>query len=91
MIHYSYDVFAFDGDQWSLRRTYSTSQSSEAFKFAQKLYADKQVKGVRIIQEIFDSEEGGAGRKPMLSRIKADPVPFPAAANGNLAAESATA
>ncbi|HEX9464354.1 MAG TPA: hypothetical protein VGB82_17280 [Alphaproteobacteria bacterium] len=71
MIHYSYDVFSFDGDLWSLQRTYSTTQSTDAFKYAQKLYAEPQTKGVRIIQEIFDTEEGGAGRRPMLSRIKA--------------------
>jgi hypothetical protein len=91
MIHYSYDVFSFDGDQWSLERTYSTTQSSEAFKYAQKLYAEKQVKGVRIIQEIFDSEEGGAGRRPMLSRVKADAMTPPEPANGNLEQASATA
>jgi hypothetical protein len=91
MIHYSYDVFSFDGDRWALRRTYSTTQSSEAFKYAQQLYADKQVKGVRIIQEIFDSEEGGAGRRPMLSRVKADAMEPPAPANGNLEPASATA
>lgn len=92
MIHYSYDVFSFDGDLWSLRRTYSTTQSSEAFKYAQKLYAEAQIKGVRIIQEIFDTEEGGAGRRPMLSRIKADAMsPVDAGADDSLQATTAGA
>jgi len=70
MIQYSYDVFSFDGDRWSLERTYSTTQSDDAFQFARRLYAAPHIKGVRIIQELFDSEEGGVGRKPMLTRLK---------------------
>ncbi len=72
MIQYSYDVFSFDGASWSLERTYSTTQSDDAFNFARRLYASPQIRGVRIIQELFDSEEGGVGRKPMLTRIKGD-------------------
>ena len=70
MIQYSYDVFSFDGDRWSLERTYSTTQGDDAFQFARQLYAAPHILGVRIIQELFDSEEGGAGRRPMLTRMK---------------------
>ena len=89
MIQYSYDVFSFDGGQWSLERTYSTTQSDDAFNFARRLYASPRIKGVRIIQELFDSEEGGVGRKPMLTRIKGDVVAADDASDDGLERASA--
>ena len=70
MIHYSFDVYSFDGDRWSLASSFSMTQKDEALRFVQRLYSRPQIKGVRIIQETFDSDLGGSARKPLLSRIK---------------------
>ncbi len=75
MIHYSFDVYSFDGDRWSLASSFSMTQKDEAFRFLQRLYSRPQIKGVRIIQETFDSDLGGSARKPLLSRIKTEATP----------------
>ena len=66
----SFDVFSFDGREWSLASSFSMSQKEEAIKFAQRMFARTQIKGVRIIQETFDRELGGSARKPLLMRVK---------------------
>ena len=75
MLQYSYDVFSFDGSEWKLERTFSTAQNNDAFEFAKQLYATPQAKGVRIVREIFDPENGGAGRRVMLNRVKSEATP----------------
>ena len=55
-----------------VERTFSTTQNDDALEFAKNLYATPQIKGVRIVREIYDPENGGAGRRVMLNRIKAD-------------------
>ncbi len=75
MIHYSFDVYSFDGDRWSLASSFSMTQKDEALHFLQRLYSRPQIKGVRIIQETFDSDLGGSARKPLLSRIKTGATP----------------
>jgi hypothetical protein len=71
MLQFSFDVYAFDGEQWTLRSTFSTTQREEAFACAQRIYAEARSHGVRIIQETFDGDRGGSARRPLLSRIKA--------------------
>lgn len=75
MIYYSFDVYSFDGDRWSLASSFSMNQKDEALRFVQRLYSRPQIKGVRIIQETFDSDLGGSARKPLLSRIKTESTP----------------
>ncbi|HTY69676.1 MAG TPA: hypothetical protein VMH36_23670 [Alphaproteobacteria bacterium] len=70
LLQFSFDVFSFDGREWSLDSSFSMNQKDDALKFAQRLYARPQIKGVRIIQETFDRELGGSARKPLLVRIK---------------------
>lgn len=74
LIQYSFDVFSFDGEQWSLASSFSTTQKDDALRFAQRMYARPQIKGVRIIQEIFDRDRGGSSRRPLLVRIKDNDV-----------------
>lgn len=83
LIQYSFDVFSFDGDRWSLASSFSMTQKDEALRFAQRMYSRPQIKGVRIVQETFDRELGGSSRKPLLVRIKMDDIltePAPARA-----------
>ncbi len=75
MLQYSYDVFSFDGSEWKMERTFSTTQNDDALEFAKNLYAAPQIKGVRIVREIYDPENGGAGRRVMLNRIKSEATP----------------
>ncbi len=70
MLQFSFDVFSYDGREWSLANSFSMTQKDEALKFAQRMYSRPQIKGVRIIQETFDRELGGSARKSLLVRIK---------------------
>lgn len=72
MLQFSFDVFSYDGREWSLASSFSVTQKEEAIKFAQRMFARTQIKGVRIIQETFDRELGGSARKSLLLRIKDD-------------------
>jgi len=75
MLQFSFDVFSFDGRDWSLASSFSMSQKEEAIKFAQRMFARTQIKGVKIVQETFDRELGGSARKPLLSKVKNDDEP----------------
>jgi len=72
MLQFSFDVFSFDGREWSLDSSFSMTQREEALKFAQRVYARPHIKGVRIIQETFDRELGGSARKSLFVRIKGE-------------------
>lgn len=72
VLQFSFDVYSFDGEQWSLASSFSMTQKDEALRLAQRMYARPQIKGVRIVQETFDRELGGSARKPLLNRIKGD-------------------
>ena len=72
MLQFSFDVFSYDGREWSLASSFSVTQKEEAIKFAQRMFARTQIKGVRIIQETFDRELGGSARKSLLVRVKDD-------------------
>lgn len=76
-IQFSFDVFSFDGERWSLDSSFSMNQKEEALKFAQRLYARPQIKGVRIIQETFDRDLGGSSRKSLFSLTKTDELADP--------------
>ncbi|HTP81716.1 MAG TPA: hypothetical protein VMQ11_02160 [Alphaproteobacteria bacterium] len=71
-IQFSFDVFSFDGERWSLDGSFSMTQKDEALKLAQRLYARPHIKGVRIIQETFDRDMGGSARKALFSRTKTE-------------------
>ena len=75
MLQFSFDVFSFDGRDWSLASSFSMTQKDEALRFAQRMYSRPQIKGVRIVQETFDRELGGSARKPLLSKVKNDDEP----------------
>ena len=86
MLQFSFDVFSYDGQEWSLASSFSMSQKEEAIKFAQRMFARTQIKGVRIIQETFDRELGGSARKSLLVRVKEE-----SAAEGDQSERSALA
>lgn len=75
VIQFSFDVFSYDGREWSLASSFSTTQKDEALHFAQRMYGRPQIKGVRIVQETFDRDRGGSSRRPLLVRMKADDAP----------------
>ncbi len=77
VLQFSFDVFSFDGERWSLDGSFSMNQKDEALKFAQRLYARPQIKGVRIIQETFDRDLGGSARKSLFSRTKTEDLSDP--------------
>ena len=74
LIQYSFDVFSFDGERWTLASSFSMTQKDEALHFAQRMYSRPQIKGVRIIQETFDRDLGGSSRRPLLVRLKANEI-----------------
>jgi len=74
LLQYSFDVFSFDGDRWSLASSFSMTQKDDALRFAQRMYSRPQIKGVRIIQETFDRDRGGSSRRPLLVRVKDNDV-----------------
>ena len=75
VIQWSFDVFSFDGREWSLASSFSTTQKDDALRFAQRMYGRPQIRGVRIVQETFDRDRGGSSRRPLLVRMKADDAP----------------
>ena len=77
VIQFSFDVFSFDGEQWSLDGSFSMSQKDEALQFAKRLYARPQIKSVRIIQETFDRDLGGSSRKSLFSLTKTEELADP--------------
>ena len=83
ILQFSFDVFSFDGQEWSLASSFSMTQKDEALRFAQRMYSRPQIKGVRIIQETFDRELGGSARKPLLVRIKSETPLLDAAVGAN--------
>ena len=91
MLQFSFDVFSFDGREWSLDSSFSMNQKDDAFKFAQRLYTRPQILGVRIIQETFDRELGGSSRKALFSRTKTEELSDPRIIDILLAPKVATA
>jgi hypothetical protein len=77
VIQFSFDVYSFDGERWSLDGSFSMNQKGEALKFAKSLYARKQIMGVRIIQETFDRDLGGSSRKALFSLTKTEELADP--------------
>jgi len=77
VIQFSFDVFSFDGERWSLDGSFSMNQKDDAFKFAKRLYSRPQIMGVRIIQETFDRDLGGSARKSLFSLTKTEELANP--------------
>ena len=77
VIQFSFDVFSFDGEQWSLDGSFSMNQKDEALQFAKRLYARPQIKSVRIIQETFDRDGGGSSRKSLFALTKTEELADP--------------
>lgn len=75
MAQIAFEVYAFDGARWVLQQTFGAAQREQALDWGQQLYAQSQVRGVRVIQETFDAATGGSKQKSLLTRTKSDAVP----------------
>lgn len=75
MAQVTFEVYAFDGARWSLQQTFSSAQRDDALEWANELYGQPHVKGVRVMQETFDAASGESTEKSLLTRTKSDAVP----------------
>lgn len=75
MAQTTFEIYAFDGARWTLQRTFTGAQREPATAWAQELYAQPHVKGVRLIQETYDPESGETAEKSLMTRTKSDVVP----------------
>lgn len=75
MAQVTFDVYAFDGGRWTLQQTFTASQREQAVDWAQELYGQPHIKGVRVVQESYDPATGESQEKNVLTRTKSDTVP----------------
>lgn len=69
------EVYAFDGARWMLQQTFPERQKDQALEHAHQTYAQPHIKGVRVMQEIHDTDTGESTEKSLLKRTKSDDVP----------------
>ncbi len=71
----TYEVYFYDGSRWSLQETFRGHQKQRALDAAQELYAEADIKGIRVMEESYDPDSGQSNQKTLLKRTKTDDVP----------------
>lgn len=54
----SFDVYAYDGSRWTLQTRFPQPQRAQALAFAEGLYGEPHINGVRVVQETHDPDTG---------------------------------
>ncbi|MBM3599664.1 MAG: adenylate/guanylate cyclase domain-containing protein [Alphaproteobacteria bacterium] len=70
MAEITFEVFAFDGERWTMERNFDAGAEQDAIAHAEELYRSKQIVGVRVIQETIDDATGKATDKTVYKKEK---------------------
>jgi class 3 adenylate cyclase len=70
MAEASYDVYAFDGQRWSMERNFVANEQKDAIAFAEDIYRSKQIIGVRVVMETRDPATGDTRDRTVFKKEK---------------------
>ncbi|MBM3571878.1 MAG: adenylate/guanylate cyclase domain-containing protein [Alphaproteobacteria bacterium] len=74
MAEASYDVYAFDGQRWTMERNFGSGQEQEAVAHAENLYKGRDIIGVCVVMESLGEAAGKTTDKTIFKKEKR-PIP----------------
>jgi class 3 adenylate cyclase len=80
MADVGFEVYTYENGRWNLVRRMADRE--QATQYAEQLYHDPQIKGVRVVKETYNAATGGTVETTILKREKSGDLPKSLSASG---------